>query len=286
MRLRSWAVVMATAALFPLSSSVMAQDPVSSVSFNGIGFSFDRALGASVNVTQVPVQRPQSGVLSDTEAAHLAFTLYGQRSEDKKVPLAWEAPGVVRFYRTADLAGHDYASQQLEALSAMLSARPDLASRMAVPSDGNIEPLPFMLGAEAAQLIHARAQYVDTPELSGVAYLTALGQDISPFTADRFWYTFQGLSADGQWYIAADFTIEAPMFPATFSTKDADRISSSVKRYVKYLRESLVTLNSAAPTIFKPSLTSIDALVRSITFQDVPASGPAPVPLPVPSAAP
>lgn len=277
MGLRSWGVAAATAALLLLSLPVRAQDAASTVSFEGVGFTFDQALGTSVNITQVPAEPPTPEGPSAPSPRHLAFTLYGPRPEVARVPRPIDAPGVVRFYRTADLAGYEWASRQLEDLTSLLGARPDLASHMAVGDDGSTEPLPFVLDYSAAQAIDARAHYVDTPQLAGIAYLTVFRQDVYPFAASDFWYTFQGLSADGAWYVAVDFVIDASMFPAKVTAKDANRIGTG-KRWTKYLNESIQTLNGAAPDVFTPPLTSVDALVQSITFEGVPATGSSPLP--------
>ena len=105
----------AAAALFLLSLPVHAQDAASTVSFEGLGFTFDQTLGTSVNITQVPAEPPTRERLSAPGPHHLAFTLYGPRPERARAPRPINAPGVVRFYRTADLAGYGWASRQLEA---------------------------------------------------------------------------------------------------------------------------------------------------------------------------
>jgi hypothetical protein len=250
---------------------VVMQDAASTVSFDGVTFSFDQTLGTSANSTQVPGQPIDVEQPSGPEVSHLAFTLYGPRSEGAKVPRVGVAPGVLRFYRTADLAGYDQASQELEALTSLLSGRPDLAAFMEVADDGSGDSLPFLPVFPAAQVIRARAQYVETPQLAGIAYVTAYRQDVSPFAAGDFWYTFQGLSADGSWYVAVDFVVDASMFPAEVTAKEANRIANG-KRYTQYLGESIQRLNGAAADAFTPPLTSIDALVRSITFEGVPTT--------------
>lgn len=242
-----------------------AQETSSTVSFDGVAFSFDRALGASANVTQVPGQGSDVEQPGGPGVPHLAFTLYGARAEGAKVPRVGVAPSVVRFYRTADLAGDDQASQQLEDLTSLLSEEPDLATFMDVADDGSGDPLPFLPVIPAAQVIRAQARYVETPQLAGIAYLTAYRQDVSPFAAGDFWYTFQGVSADGAWYVAVDIVVDASMFPAEITAKDAARIADG-EQYAQYLIQSIETLNGAAADAFDPPLTSIDALVQSITF--------------------
>jgi hypothetical protein len=250
---------------------VLAQEPTSTVSFDDVAFSFDRALGASANVTQVRGQGSDVEQPNGADVPHLAFTLYGARAEGAKAPRVGVSPGVVRFYRTADLAGDDQASQQLEDLTTLLSERPDLAAFMDVADDGSGEPLPFLPVIPAAQVIRAQAQYVETPQVAGIAYLAAYRQDVSPFAAGDFWYTFQGISADGAWYVAVDVVVDASMFPAEITAKDAARVADG-EQYSQYLAESIETLNGASADAFDPPLTSIDALVQSITFEGVAAN--------------
>ena len=78
----------------------------------------------------------------------------------------------------------------------------------------------------AAQAIAARVGFIDTPELLGIAYVTGFRQDMFPFVRDDFLYTFQGLSADGQWYVAVNWVVRATMFPRRVSQADARRVGS------------------------------------------------------------
>jgi hypothetical protein len=275
MRLRS--LGLAATALLIVSMPVHAQDPTSTVSFDGVGFTFDRALGESVSISRVPGEPPDRPHVAAPSPRHLAFTLFGPRAESARVPRPIDAGGVVRVYRTEDLPRYAWASGKLEELESLLAARPDLATRTALADDGGIDPLPFVADSSAAQAIIARAQYVDTPDLSGIAYLTVFRQDVFPFAAADFWYTFQGLSDDGEWYVAVDFIIEAGMFPERVTARDARRVSTA-RRWADYVNRSLLTLNEAAPDAFTPPLSSIDALVRSITFPGI--SGPETSPSP------
>src|SRR5690349_10643771 len=56
---RSPRALLAAAMLLTISAPVLAQD-TSRVEFDGFGFSFDRALGESVNITTAPRQRVRS----------------------------------------------------------------------------------------------------------------------------------------------------------------------------------------------------------------------------------
>lgn len=272
MGLRSRGIAATAAVLLLVPLSVQAQDVSSTVWFDGVGFTFDPVLGSSVNITQVPGAPPSPRGPFELGPAHLAFTLYGARQEDSRAPRPIDASGAVRFYQAAELVDYDWASRQLEGLTSLLEQRPDLANDSMDGDPGDTQSLPYVRFVGAGQAIHAKAHYIDTPELAGIAYLTAFRQDVYPFSATDFWYTFQGLSHDGTWYVAVDFSIEAEVFPAKVSRKDVSRLNSA-KQWAKYAAQSSRSLNGAAPDAFDPPLTSIDAVVESITFDGVSTTG-------------
>ena len=266
MGVRSRSLAAVAAAIFLASMPVQAQDSPSVVSFQGISFAFDRTLGTNVNIMEVPGDPPAGIFVSSPGAGHLAFSLYRTRRPEQRLPRPFEVPGTVSFYRVSDLAEYVRASQQLEDLKSLLDERPDLDALTASDAETSSGLLPFMLTDAAAQLIDARGRYIDTPELSGVAYLTVLAQDLIPFGRDDFWYTFQGLSADGQWYVTVDFQVEAGMFPARVTRRTMRRVVASADAWMRYRDQSIQTLNGAPDDAFTPSLATIDELVRSITF--------------------
>ena len=259
------AVSVVVMALLVLGAPTSAQDEATTVSFDGVSFAFGPELGASVNASRVPGQptepeRPPFAV----DAPHLTFTLYGSGREGRRTPPVGFTESTVRAYRIADLADYEGASAQLDALRALLEDREPLDGFMTVSPDG-VEPLPHLpadLGA--AQALGARATYIDTPALTGIGYVAGYRQDVSPFAAGDFFYTFQALSSDGVWYVSGDFVVEATMFPGQIRPRDARGIE---RRWLAYLEESIQTLNAASPEAFSPPLTSIDALIESITFE-------------------
>jgi hypothetical protein len=284
MRHRSIRVVALMAAASLLGVPAQAQDGTRDVSLDGMGFTFDASIGTSVDVRQVPGQRPADveGTPETADAPHLAYLVYGRRPEDARVRQGRRAPVLVRMYPTAEMAGFA-AADQMEQLSSILTERPDLSSFMTIGVEGGGDLLPYLPVGPAPRALQARAAYVDAPEVSGVEYVTAFSFDASPFAATDFWYTFQGLSADGAWYVAVDAIIDASMFPDEVTAQDA-RETSDARRYARYLTESQATLDTADPSAFDPSLTSLQALVQSLTFGGGDAL-PAPDGSPVPEAA-
>jgi hypothetical protein len=248
----------------------VAQDTNPSVTYSGVGFSFDPSLGTSVNITDVPAA--PGNPFSYPQPAHLTFTLYGPKPEFGHVPVVADGTVVVEFYRVADMASApDYASQ-LANLQDLLSKRPDLKPYTVAHRTHVDQPLPHVpLPGDSAQVIRALAAYVDTPQVSGISYVDSYGQDVAGFSSSSFEHTFQGLSADGTWLVSVTTPLAASMFP-----KDPPSVSFPTSSdEVTYLNRTSRTLNAAAEDDFSPLLTLIDQLISSITFD---AAMPSPQP--------
>jgi hypothetical protein len=275
MHLRPTRVIALAAAMLLLGLPVQAQDEPHAVALDGLGFGFDASIGTSVDIREVPGQRAAD--VEDTpeiaDAPHLAFHVYGRRPEDARVRQGRRAPVLVRLYPTAEMSGYD-AADQLSQLQTILADRPDLSTFMTIGVEGGGDLLPYLPVSPAPRSLQARASYVDAPEVSGIEYVTQFSFDASPFAATDFWYTFQGLSTDGEWYVAVDSILDASMFPEQVTAKEANKLSSAAK-YARYLTESQATLDSADPAAFDPPLTSLQALVQSLTFGEAVASAPA-----------
>jgi hypothetical protein len=240
-----------------------AQDPFTAMSFDGVAFAFGPELGASVDATRVPGQpTDQQQEVAPADAAHVTFTLYGPGEEGGRTPRVGFTGSSVRAYRLAEMAGHDAPSGQVDALRALLDDRSSLAGFLTV-TDGS-HPLPHVpVDTAAAQVLRARATFIETSDLTGIAYLIGYRQDFVPFAAGDFVYTFQALSNDGEWYVSGDFFVEAAGFPQRIRARDA---RDAAGRWEAYLQESVATLDAAAPDAFSPPLTAIDALIESIVI--------------------
>jgi heat shock protein HslJ len=267
-------------ALFALP--VLAQDNANTVTFNSFSFSFDSALATSVNITQFPGDAPDVQQPGGPEVAHTQFVLYTNHPAPESI---FDAPVAIRVYRTADFGPYEVPFQQLQQLQTLLSEQPDLAPFMAVSAeDMSANNLPFMPVLPASQTIRARAQYVQTPVLQGISYVTVYRQDASPFVSNEFFYTFQGISSDGAHYVSMVARLNTALFPAEIP---ADfNYDDFIATFDEYLAESVATLNAAAPTDFTPALPALDALVQSFAFTSTGGAAPTPVPAPTAAATP
>lgn len=76
------------------------------------------------------------------------------------------------------------------------------------------ETLPLLPLFNAAQVLHTQVQMVEFQNGRGVRYVTFLSQGIVPVNNYELIYTFQGLTEDGKYYVAAILPMTHPSLPA------------------------------------------------------------------------
>lgn len=141
------------------------------------------------------------------------------------------------------------------------------------PSPVYPERLPFLPTWNAGQEFHSNAQVVAFQNGTGIRYLTQYGQFPSAVSNASVFYTYQGISSDGKFYVAAVLPISAPFLPAA-SNPDSPLPADGVPfdwndpmnnpNYFPLISEKLT---NADPAIFSPTLTDLDALIQSISIQ-------------------
>jgi heat shock protein HslJ len=237
-----------------------AQDTTTNtVSFNGFSFTFGDDLATNVNISQFAGDATDLQQPGGPEAPHTEFVLYNERPAPESF---LDGVGGIRVYNSADFAGYTEQTARATNLQTLTAAQSDLSAFMTVSDTPN--ELPFLPVFGASQVIRARAQYVQNEAVSGVSYITVYRQDVSPFLADEFLYTFQGFSADGLYYVSVVFPISATVFPTELGA-DFD-MAAFEAGFNDYLTESVNQLNNALPEEFSPSLATLDTVISSFSF--------------------
>ena len=253
-------LILLLAALIALPS--LAQDSTANtVRFNDISFQFDPALGSSINIGQVPGDPTDSAGPGFSDAAKTQFTLY---SFGEPTDSLFETGGV-RVYQIADLAQYDFLMASVRQLETLLAERPDLAQFEPAITNPDVGGLPYVPVLTHGQVLTARAQYIETDSLQGISYVTSYMAALEPFTSTSFLYTFQGISSDGQHFIAVTFPLSTTLFPESLAavTYDPEKFQ---EEWPQYQADSIATINDAPADAFTPSLELADALVQSIQF--------------------
>ena len=236
-----------------LAMPVWAQD--NTVSFNQYSFAFSPSIASNVAISQFPGDPPTLEQPGGPEVKHTEFLFYN----DAAAPSGFlSGAGSIRVYNVTDIATFENNNLELTALQNLLAERPDLTPFTVADATNN---LPFLPITPTNQVLRTQVQYLDTPSLQGVRYVTLLRLDVSPFLGSEFLYTFQGTSTDGSTYVSAVFHLNTALFPAELPP-DFDQTTFETQ-YADYLSQSAATLNTATPDQFTPSLTALDAVIQS-----------------------
>jgi hypothetical protein len=146
-------------------------------------------------------------------------------------------------------------TQALVNLRNVLTARPNAP----------LENLPMLPVVTAMPYFHSQVQYVDFAGGSGIRYVTAAGLDVSPLSNDRVFYSFQGLTSDGAYYIAAMIPVKTPILPDVPESMDAEQYNQFASNFETYIADITTQLNGLPPQSFVPDLSLLDAAMS--TFQ-------------------
>ena len=154
-------------------------------------------------------------------------------------------------FPVADLESfNEVASQMAKDLSGLLSSQ-QIGERM-----------PFLPLFNAAQVMNTQVEFLDFQNGKGVRFLTQFDQAPIPINNYELIYTFQGLTNDGRYYIAAIFPVTHPDLPENGQVGldqefDPEKFSSD-------MAESVETLGKKSAAEFSPDLSLLDTVIQSI----------------------
>jgi hypothetical protein len=126
----------------------------------------------------------------------------------------------------------------------------DLKKVIATKSDRGIKQLPMLPSAEAYELFHTQVKYPAFKQGSGIAFLSCYKQEEAPIKNGDLFYTFQGLTKDGKYYVSFLCPVQAKKLAANLSSKEA----------AKYL-------SKLARNQFVPSLDVLDRVAQSVSIK-------------------
>ena len=141
------------------------------------------------------------------------------------------------------------------ALQELLRERPDHVERR--------RGIPDFPPNNASPSIVSKYQYLEFRSGSGLMFLTQYSNEMqpNPVNNEELTLDFQGLTDDGQYYVAARLAITNPALPAGIDfTDDIDRDMPSFS----YLRNEEKALEEYSEDSFQPSLKSLKALLSSM----------------------
>lgn len=223
------------------------------VEFRGVSFRHDPALAGFVNAEVIAAVTGEEEPPWMLAPEHLEFSFVDYILGD-----TFHQPAVY-VYPVAEYAAiSEGAAEVIDDLRALLAEKP-------ADPEGSIPTLPVW---NAAQFMHAAVRYMDFQNGSGVRFLSQYGQAVWPVNNQDLFYSFQGMTADGAYYVAAVLPVSHPSLPANgdevAETQDYDTFSEN---FESYLAGVTADLTAQDPASFAPALTLLDELVTSIDVQ-------------------
>jgi hypothetical protein len=242
-----------TAPVEPTSEFIIPNVPASNVDYDGIKFYRDNALAASWACEIVPAEIPDT----DTPEAlllpsHFYFTFEGY-------PLAGtvHAPQIYLFpVRNFE----DYNEPGIEVITKLQKFLKDRPANVS----GSIPFLPIF---PAAQAMRTQVAYLNFQNGSGMRFLTQYDQAPIPINNHEMFYTFQGITLDGQYYVSVIMPVSHPNLPADSSTIPGDDPAAFANNFPTYLQGIEQQLNDASASSFNPSLEMLDTMVQSLSIK-------------------
>lgn len=151
----------------------------------------------------------------------------------------------------AYIATNPHVGDTINALRELLASQPS-----------NPESVPFLPVWNAAQFMQAQVEYFDFQNGSGVRFLSLYGQAARVVNNEELFYTYQGLTNDGQYYISAILPISHPSLPATCPHPLDPNFHEEFEAHVLEVENQL---NGEGDDSFSPTLSLLDAMMQSFT---------------------
>jgi hypothetical protein len=123
--------------------------------------------------------------------------------------------------------------------------------------------LPFLPLINSTQAMHAKVRYLAFKSGEGVRFLTELDQGPVLINNYELIYTFQGLTEDGEYYVAAILPVNHPDLPDGVNVDE----QLATDDFRGYIARTVEMLDRASAEVFTPDLRDLDALIQSIEIE-------------------
>lgn len=216
-----------------------------STTFTGGGISLRYPAGLASDLSLEIVPSSEEGApLQNPEYRKILFHGYPLQG-------TFHDPQLLIYPAQEYAALEEFAARQIRSLQSLLA---DPAS---------IQPgeLPFLPLWNAAQMMRTAPQPVEFANGSGIRYLTQYGQSFYPINNSELFYTFQGLTTFGEYYIAAIFPVSNPILPDPATIVLDDAFAEAFPQYVEQMQKDL---EAQPDDSFSPDLARLDALLRTL----------------------
>ena len=239
----------------PTETAVASMPTAERISVAGLSLAYGPELGTNISHEAVAAQEMDGPGSCWSFPVHDVFRL-------EQYPLQ----GTLHEAHIAVYPAAAYREMNEEAAEEMAALETLLAGRTQQFDD----VLPFLPLANARQLFHGQERYLSFEGGEGIRYLAFYAQDAFPVNNVGLFYTFQGMTGDGAYYVSASFPVSTATLPDNVSFDDFDYETLSAD-YGAHAAEVAALLNPLDGDDFNPDLALLDALLQSLDLCNMPA---------------
>jgi hypothetical protein len=226
---------------------------VGAATYNGLSFNYDVAIAQQVTATTMPAQNPgPDGPNWAIASAYDEFNFVGYPSKN-----SYHKPRIEVYSVEEFSAINPAAKETIDQLKQLLGDAP------AAP-----ERIPLIPLFNAAQVFRSQVKYLNFQSGQGIRFVTQYDQAIIPINNKEVFYTFQGLTSDGRYYITAILPVATSALPDTDQmSQEQMQTLSTGEAFAAYLNEVVQMLNGLPSTSFTPNLDVLDATINSLHLE-------------------
>jgi hypothetical protein len=218
--------------------------------FNHWSFNYDLTLAQQVTATTIPAQNPGTDAPDwAIVPAYDEFNFVGYPSRN-----TYHKPRIEIYAVDEFAAINPSVKDQIDRLKQLLSDAP------AAP-----DKIPVLPVFNASQVFRSQIKYLNFQNGQGIRFVTQYDQAFIPINNLEVFYTFQGLTSDGRYYIAAILPVATNALPDTDQPSPEQQAAfNTAGGFEAYLGPVVQTLNGLPPTDFTPNLEQLDAMLQSL----------------------
>lgn len=241
--------------LVPAPTEAPTAMPVSvgAAAHSGASFNYDVAIAQQVTATTLPAQNPgPDGPYWDILPTYDEFNFVGYPSKN-----SYHKPRL-NIYPVDEFAAiSPAAKEQIDQLKQLLGDAPGAPDR-----------IPLLPVFNAAQVFRSQVKYLNFQSGQGIRFVTQYDQAIMPVNNQEVFYTFQGLTSDGRYYVAAILPVSSSTLPDTSEmSQEQMQTLGTAGAFEAYLNQVVQTLNGLPPADFTPNLDVLDAMINSLRLE-------------------
>jgi len=233
----------------PLPTEEPVEQP--DVIYQGVSFSFNPMIAGSVTSSTIPGQNMGDDYMpGDTYPTYVEFSFNTYAVPDH---FHWPRIAVYpveEYQNISSLASDNFDTMQLALLNQY--------------GGGTSSTLPFLPPWNAARFFASNVVYFDFQNGKGVRYLSMFGQAAYPVDNQNLFYTYQGMTNDGQYYISAILPVTHTGLPYDGSSQVADW-ETFYDTFPSYLDDMVFWLDGQSSGSFTPSLDLLDEMLASFS---------------------